>query len=84
MRYHIVYLMIFVLLASSGCARKQPAGTDHATSLKTEQGTGNGADLLSDDFFNDDPLAHESRYYDPLEPMNRVFLSLMISSTSGS
>lgn len=74
MRYSSLYLlMIIFLLAPLGCAQRHPATNNHAVSLEADQGKENEFDLLSDDFFNDDPLAHESRYYDPLEPMNRVF-----------
>lgn len=73
MRYSIVCLVMLFLLASLGCAQRQSSGSNHSASLEAEQGQANEFDLLNDDFFNDDPAAHESRYYDPLEPMNRVF-----------
>ena len=41
--------------------------------METEQEQEEEFDLLSDDFFNDTPLAQEPTYYDPLEPMNRLF-----------
>ncbi|MBU0943363.1 MAG: VacJ family lipoprotein [Proteobacteria bacterium] len=73
MRYGILFLAGFFLLASWGCAQRQPVITANAPSLEADQGQENEFDLLSDDFFSDDPSAHEPVYYDPLEPMNRVF-----------
>ncbi|MBU0962190.1 MAG: VacJ family lipoprotein [Proteobacteria bacterium] len=73
MRYSIVYLMVIFLLVPLGCAQRQQASRDHAPSLEAAQGEENELDLLNDNFFDEDPLNREPRYYDPLEPMNRVF-----------
>lgn len=74
-KLYILCSIFFIMLISSGCARK----TEDASVPDVEGGMVNDAeedamDLLldDDDFFDDDSLP-ETEYYDPLEPMNRVF-----------
>jgi phospholipid-binding lipoprotein MlaA len=73
MRYGILFFAGILLLASWGCAQREAAISANAPSLEADQGQENEFDLLSDDFFSDDPIGHEPVYYDPLEPLNRVF-----------
>lgn len=73
MRYTILFLTGVFLLASLGCAQRNSSTSVPDTSLEEDRGQ-EEFDLLSDDFFGDTPSSvQEPVYYDPLEPMNRVF-----------
>ncbi len=76
MRHPIFYLLFFILLTVSGCAQQKGVAelTDPSVDVVEEQGDALDM-LLNDDFFDDDdfPEHVEHIYYDPLEPMNRVF-----------
>ncbi|HIP38737.1 MAG TPA: VacJ family lipoprotein [Desulfocapsa sulfexigens] len=74
-KYVKFFLMTFLLFLSVGCAQKKN------DSLVQNQGAGVGQQesrndemdiLLSDDFY-DAEFPSATDYYDPLEPMNRIF-----------
>lgn len=60
--------ILFLLLACFGCARDA-----HDSEGIGNTGQEDAMDLLLDDDFLDDESLPEIEYYDPLEPMNRVF-----------
>jgi phospholipid-binding lipoprotein MlaA len=76
MRHPIFYLLFFILLSVFGCAQQKGVTevTDSSVDVVEEQGDALDM-LLNDDFFDDDdfPEHAEHIYYDPLEPMNRMF-----------
>lgn len=72
-KIYILCSLLFVVGASFGCARNV---ADNSTSeISGREGTdqGDAMDMLLDDDFLDDDTIPEVEYYDPLEPMNRVF-----------
>jgi phospholipid-binding lipoprotein MlaA len=71
---HFIFCTVFFLLfACFGCAQKKSTAMVDDTVMESSVGQGDEMDiLLSDDFFDDESIP-EVTYYDPLEPMNRVF-----------
>lgn len=65
----VVPFMI-VLLLCTGCAQQKTVARVHESNVEQQ---GDEMDmLLSDDFYDDESVLEEE-YYDPLEPMNRIF-----------
>lgn len=69
----ILLTSLFFVFTCFGCAQKKSTAPVQETAVESIEEQGDEMDmLLSDDFF-DDESAPEEIYYDPLEPMNRVF-----------
>jgi phospholipid-binding lipoprotein MlaA len=72
-KYYIYVTTFFLLFTCVGCAQKNNSASVQGTAVESSVEQGDEMDmLLSDDFFDDESIPEE-RYYDPLEPMNRVF-----------
>ncbi len=73
-RYNFLcYLVVLFLLTSLGCARDRSGENLGPEAQESAQGMEDDFDLLINDFYGDDDLVFEPEYYDPLEPMNRLF-----------
>jgi phospholipid-binding lipoprotein MlaA len=69
----IFFTAFFLLLTCIGCAQKKSTASVQDTAVESMEEQGDDMDmLLSDDFFDNESVAEEM-YYDPLEPINRVF-----------
>jgi phospholipid-binding lipoprotein MlaA len=75
-KIYTLCIILLGLLLFSGCARKTEDGSGPNLVGKEAVTQGDAMDLLLDDDFYDDENIPEVEYYDPLEPMNRVFFEL--------
>ena len=73
MRHTIIYLLFCVLLSVFGCAQQNGVTEVSGLSVETGEEQRDALDMLLDDDFFDDGDTPEPIYYDPLEPMNRMF-----------
>ncbi len=71
-RYLSCFILFVLLFMASGCAEKN-SNTAIGEVPSAVERSGDELDMLLDDDFLDDELSAEQDYYDPLEPMNRVF-----------
>ncbi|HID02045.1 MAG TPA: VacJ family lipoprotein [Desulfobacterales bacterium] len=71
---HTTFILLVIIgFACFGCA-KQDDGSSAINTATVVDAKGDEMDmLLSDDFFDDDDSVSQNLYYDPLEPVNRIF-----------
>ncbi len=72
----ILFALLFVLCGPIGCAQKSNSAPVQNVEVEKDMEPVDALDeLLDDDFFDDESVSEEV-YYDPLEPMNRVFFEV--------
>ena len=70
---HHILVLLLLMFTCFGCAQQKTAVPAQDTAMETLEEQDDEMDmLLSDDFFDDESVS-EDAFYDPLEPMNRVF-----------
>lgn len=69
----ILLVSLFFVFSCIGCAQKKSSGVVQGTAVEQREESVDEMDLLLDDDFWDDESIPEDVYYDPLEPMNRIF-----------
>ncbi len=67
------FAALILLCCSFGCAQKSSTGLVQDVVVENNEEPADAMDMLLDDDFFDDEAIVEEVYYDPLEPMNRVF-----------
>ena len=71
--YVTVFLMIFLLSLSVGCAHKTNESFIDESGVDKQENRNDEMDILLSDDFYDAESSTTTNYYDPLEPMNRIF-----------
>ncbi len=71
--YITVILMIFLLFLGVGCAQKTNDSLVQDSVIGKQEKQNDEMDLLLSDDFDDAGSVASTNYYDPLEPMNRIF-----------
>jgi len=66
-------LLLFVWFTYSGCAQQENGNSADPVRVEVPEEQGDELDMLLNDDFLDDDFDSGPAYYDPLEPMNRVF-----------
>lgn len=73
-KHFIVFIILFFFFTCLGCAKKNSAFYSTPDSgVESIEEQGDAMDMLLEDDFFDDESFLEVTYYDPLEPMNRLF-----------
>lgn len=69
-----ILCLLLLLFTCFGCAQKKTTVPPQVGAVEQPEEQGDEMDrLLNDDFFDDDESVPEDEFYDPLEPMNRIF-----------
>ncbi len=72
-KYITFFLMTFLLFLSVGCARNTNDSPINESGVDKQENRNDEMDILLSDDFDDAESPATTKYYDPLEPMNRVF-----------